>query len=76
MRVRLPSESSPGRLARCRLTSLEAKRRRLRRWFVDELAQLIADDDGMPAGAPARLDEVLRAMNELDGHLATYRKDR
>lgn len=42
------------------------KRRILLDWLRDELALLVADDEGMFGVAPPRVDRVLRTLHELE----------
>ena len=44
----------------------EDKLRLLLDWLEDEVALLVADDEGMFGGAPARVDRVLEALRVLD----------
>jgi hypothetical protein len=44
----------------------EDKIRLLLDWLEDEVALLVADDEGMFGGAPSRLDGVLEALRALD----------
>src|SRR5262245_19252683 len=66
---RLPDYSAfPSPLAVVRTGALEEglKRRVLVEWLMDELALLVAEDEGMPGERAARFDEVLEALWALE----------
>lgn len=44
----------------------EDKLRLLLDWLEDEVALLVADDEGMFGGPPSRVDQVLKALRVLD----------
>jgi hypothetical protein len=54
--------SRPGDVVKSQVLTLESKREILLQWREDELALLVADDDGMEGGRPSQIDLVAWAL--------------
>jgi len=69
METRAPDHSgfsSPLEVVRAASARNEEKLRILLDWLEDEVALLVADDEGMHGGAAPRVDRVLDALRSLD----------
>lgn len=63
--------ASPQDVVRHGLLSRAQKLRILRRWKLDALEMEVAAEENMTGGETSRLDEVLAALNVLDGEAET-----
>jgi hypothetical protein len=57
--------SRPGEVVESQVLTPEAKREILLQWRADELALLVADDEGMQGDRPSKIDLVDRALRVL-----------
>ena len=64
-RARPAPYRDPSQLLRRADLDAETKRSVLCEWLQDERALLVADEDGMEGGRASRLDEVVRAWNQV-----------
>jgi hypothetical protein len=61
-----PRFTRPGEVVESQVLTPEAKREILLQWRKDELALLVADDEGMRGDRPSQIDLVDRALRFLE----------
>jgi len=66
--------SHPREVVPSQAVPVDQKRRILLDWLQDELALIVAENEGMMGGRPPRLDQVLAALRDLDQASEVWRR--